>query len=110
MSWGQFLEPQVLIGLGAFAAGVLNAYIQQRMNRQADEPQQGEGEDQQEQQGNQDEGEEATVTEERHIPTLEQIAEEGSDSYSLDEGGITTEEDEESGISETDECECQSVD
>ncbi len=103
MSWGQFLEPQVLIGLGAFAAGVLNAYIQQRMNRQADEAHQEGGE---EQQGNQDEGEGTTATEERHIPTLEQIAEEGSDSYSLDEGGITTEEDEESEISETDECEC----
>ncbi len=104
MSWGQFLEPQVLIGLGAFAAGVLNAYIQQRMNRQADEAHQEGGEEQQ--QGNQDEEEETTVSEERHIPTLEQIAEEGSDSYSLDEGGITTEEDEESEISEIDECEC----
>lgn len=33
MSWSGFLEPQLILGLGAFAAGVINAYVQQRFFR-----------------------------------------------------------------------------
>uniref|UniRef100_A0A5K3FTY1 HIG1 domain-containing protein n=1 Tax=Mesocestoides corti TaxID=53468 RepID=A0A5K3FTY1_MESCO len=34
MDWSQMMEPQMLVGLGAFAFGALNFYMRQRHNRQ----------------------------------------------------------------------------
>lgn len=34
MDWSQFLEPQLLLGMGAFTVGVINAYWNHRQYRQ----------------------------------------------------------------------------
>ncbi|KAM3174648.1 hypothetical protein ACTXT7_010122 [Hymenolepis weldensis] len=34
MDWSQFLEPQLLLGMGAFTVGVINAYWNHRQHRQ----------------------------------------------------------------------------
>ncbi|VDN33644.1 unnamed protein product [Dibothriocephalus latus] len=35
MDWHQFLDPQLVLGVGAFALGLANAYVQRHFNRQA---------------------------------------------------------------------------
>lgn len=41
MDWSQFLDPQVVLGMGAFAVGVINAYWSRRRTNQQNIPEGG---------------------------------------------------------------------